>query len=368
MVCLGGVQMNWSIFKCAGVIYPSLFLLLTFACAPTEETRDVESPALLESDYYESGRLKPHSYHKSPVGYPDFRSTEPSLMGDFPQHCDGLSGEQAYACAEQIFWHVFQFDLDGRAAAHDAMGTLITRLETEQALDPELLAVLYWRRAQLGTALITEQELVTNGDYTNETLISYGPGLTLDMQKGLELAPGNERIETWLITNQLFASVLFGGDVTEMAEDLLSLYDEDPGFVVASAGPPLIAMPLSSGWPQRIAEMYLDFDESIVKASCNGECFAPGPLFAKYTREGADYTMAEIMARVGDREKTKYYLERSLTHDTAQLWPHRNYSESALANLDRFLGKFEERGFDEPVFDLMDINGKHACLVCHNPK
>ncbi|MBV72425.1 MAG: hypothetical protein CMH52_13960 [Myxococcales bacterium] len=363
-----GVQMSKAIFTSAWVVWGSLLALLTVGCTSSDETAESESLVLIESDYYESGRLKPHSYHKSSIGYPDFRLTERRWMGEFPQHCDGLVGEEAYACAEQIFWHVFQFDLDGRAAAHDTMGELIARLDAEQSLEPELLAVLYWRRAQLGTALITEQELVTNGDYTNETLISYGPGLTLDMQKGMALAPGNDRIETWLITNQLFASVLFGGDVTEMAEDLVALYDEDPGFVVASAGPPLIAMPLSSGWPQRIAQMYLDFDESIVKASCDGECFAPGPLFAKYTREGADYTMAEIMARVGDREKTKYYLERSLSHDTADVWPHRDYPERALNNLDSFIGKFEARGQDEPVFDLMDINGKHACLVCHNPK
>ena len=129
-----------------------------------------------------------------------------------------------------------------------------------------------------------------------------------------------------------------------------------------------MAMPLSSGWPQRIAQMYLDFDEKVLKESCDGACFEPSPIFARYTLEGGDYTLAEVMARIGDRERTKYYLQRSLSHPSSAKWPHKNYSEDALADLDGFLNKFAERGEDEAVFDLMAVNGRHACMICHNPQ
>ena len=350
-----------------GVIVVGL-IAVVFGCGEGQREQVEPKAELLATDFYPSGRLKPHAYHKSNAGYPDFTQTDTRWMGDFPEACNGLRGESAYACAEQIFWHAFQIDVDWRGDAHQLLGEMIAEFERTEALSEELLAVLYWRKAQLGTALITEQELVTGGDYTNETLVAYGPGLTADMKRGLTLDPNNKRIETWLITNELFGAVLFDIDVNEKAEGLLELYEEDPGFVVASAGPPLIAMPLASGWPQRIADMYLDFDKSMVEASCDGACFAAPPMFAKYTREGNDYTIAEIMARVGDQDLARFYLERSLSHETAKAWPQRIYAEAALGDLDGFVGKFAARGEDEPVFDLMDINGKNACMVCHDPR
>jgi len=344
-------------------------IVFSVGCDETTETQTPEEPAAMDSnDFYESGRLRPHSYHKSPVSYPNFSLPGGRWNGDFPVGCDALKGEAAFACAEQIFWEALQFDVEGRPRAYEQLGSIIDRLTEEQALSSEFLAILYWRRAQIGTALITEQELVIAGDYTDETLVAYGPNLIKDMESGLELDPENDRIRAWLFTNQLFAAVLFGADVTEMAEELVALYDEDPAFVIASAGPPLMAMPMNSGWPQRIAEMYLNFDQQVLKDSCNGECFAPSPIFARYTLEGGDYTLAEVMARIGDRERTQYYLERSLSHPTAEKWPHRYYSENALADLDGFLGKFAERGDDEAVFDLMTVNGRHACMVCHDPR
>ena len=34
------------------------------------------------------------------------------------------------------------------------------------------------------------------------------------------------------------------------------------------------------------------------------------PCLRKYTREGNDYTIAEIMARVGDQDLARFYLKR----------------------------------------------------------
>ena len=228
-----------SLMKTSLGVNIALMAVLSLGCQDNAETSEsAQEPVMESSDFYESGRLRPHAYHKSSVSYPNFSLPGGRWNGDFPLGCENLEGELAFACAEQIFWEALQFDVDGRPQAYEQLGGIIERLTASEALPPEFLAILHWRRAQIGTALITEQELVVAGDYTDETLVSYGPNLIKDMETGLELDPDNDRIRAWLFTNQLFAAVLFGADVTEMAEELVSLYDEDPAFVIASAGPP----------------------------------------------------------------------------------------------------------------------------------
>ena len=361
------VQLVFSFLVCFGG-----FGGLITGCDQTSSTESPslqqESLELTEEDFLEHGRLSPYAYHKSSLSYPDFYDKQTRWTGEFDLDCEGTEGEEAFACAEQRFWQALQFDIEDRPDAIESLGKLITRLESNQLIEDELLAILYWRRAQLATAYITEEELVVAGDYSNEKLLSYAPALTQDMGKGLELSPNNLRIDSWLKTNQLFAGVLVGAEISDLAEDIIALYDEDPTFVIASAGPPLITMPLSSGWPDRIADMLLEVDADFLASSCNGMCELPAPIFAPHALEGQDYSTAEMMARVGRRDRAMYYLERSLSRPTAETWPYRSYAEDAMANFDGFMSVYKERGDDETVIDLMKINGKYACRICHtNP-
>ena len=86
-----------------GVIGVGL-IAVVFGCGEGQREQVEPKAELLATDFYPSGRLKPHAYHKSNAGYPDFTQTDTRWMGDFPEACNGLRGESAYACAEQILF------------------------------------------------------------------------------------------------------------------------------------------------------------------------------------------------------------------------------------------------------------------------
>jgi len=133
--------------------------------------------------------------------------------------------------------------------------------------------------------------------------------------------------------------------------------------------PPTSAMPLDSGWPDRLADMVLAFDASPERQGCASEteCETPYWPHAPFAAVGTDFSYAEVMARVGRADEARTFLERAAGRDGFDEWPYRFLVDDALADIDGWVGRFDELPADEVVFGDMLINGETACVMCHQP-
>ncbi|UJR81558.1 hypothetical protein [Sandaracinus amylolyticus] len=291
----------------------------------------------------------------SDVRYPDFTSREARWDGSYPEGCEGVSGADAFGCAEQIFWQVFQFDHERRAEGYDQLVALVERIEAED--DPELdrhqRARLHWRLGQLGVAIVAENGVLMAGIHVEQHI-----------RDALEHEPENTILQGWLKTVQINQRVLLGQRVEpELLDELWALYERDPGGTAGTVMAVAAAMPRESGWPDIAVEIVDGIAEGI---SCEPWC---GWTFhrAPYTFAGQELSYAEVYARVGDRERARVHLERALAARHADTWAQRIEVEALLADLDAWIARFEERGDTMPVSDLMLTGSRAACTSCHAP-
>jgi len=163
------------------------------------------------------------SYGLSDLPYPDFSRSDLRWDGQFAEGCLEVEGEESFACAEQLYWEVLQFDPSGRSEAIDELGFLLARLDEDQSLDEAWLAVLYWRRSQLAIAHVTEQVLPETEGYSREDLTAVAPGMTQDLIRANELDPDNSAIESWLFMMELNAGLLAGASQDAKLEELFEL-------------------------------------------------------------------------------------------------------------------------------------------------
>ena len=334
----------------------------TPAAEPAEEITVDSSfqsphPEFAEDDIQPWGVPKPNSYWKSSVHYPDFSHPTTRWDGHYPTACEGIKGEEAFACAEQIFWEALHFDYEFRHVAHEYLGEITQRLDADGSLHPVWLAELYMRRAQLAIALMSEQ---VDFAYANDPIP--------DLERGHEIAPDHYFLEAWLRMLELVYTIQLGGDYDTMTRELIETYEKDQPLVLGVFQGALSSMPLETGWPHRAVE-YLEEVEADA-GRFEGEIDWEGEYhFAPYTRPGNDLNFAEIVARIGQRERATFFLERALTYPESEKWPFRFYVTDALADMDAFLGKFtEEKTESDVVFDVMIINGIHTCQLCHTPR
>lgn len=272
--------------------------------------------------------------------------------GRYPGDCAGTEGDDAYLCAEQLFWQSLQFEPDTRADTHAALDRLAAALETSGTLDDARLAILYWRKVQLASATVSElmDSSLTTGIYD-------------DLERATALAPDKLEIESWFVLFNLVRA-WGSGDPARFAEAealLWAAYDKDPDYVLFAVMGVGASLPMSTGVPRKIAD-------AIERYRCDTHDFCDRETpWVPYQQAGAAYLFGEIYARVGDRDRARTQFAAALEAPRADTWPYRELAAYSRDNVDALVAKFAAVGDDAPVLDLMEQNGRATCLPCHGP-
>ena len=326
----------------------ALLLALPFAALPLASCSSPTSCVTPGGD----GPYPAYDYC-SEATYPDFTQPRTRWDGTYPELCEGLTGEHAWACTEQLFWQVFQFDHGRRAEAYRALVPLVERVEADGSLDDHPLARLNLRVAQLGVAAMAE---------TGETDLPVGQMQTL-LERAHELDPDEIFIEAWLYTLLVNGAIVLGQDLDPYIDHLWAMYDRDPAIVTPTFMAVLAGFPKETGFPDIAAEMV---DRFVPEEACGDLCDWEF-LRASFGAAGQYFSSAEVYARVGDTEKAREQLELAKASPNYDRWPLRDVVEDALADIDAFTAPFEARGEDEYVTDLLITGTDAACMVCHAP-
>ncbi len=289
----------------------------------------------------------------SSAHYPDFTDPDKRWDGSYPDGCAGVTGEDAFACAEQLFWQTFQFDHEQRAAAFDVLHRLVEQETDSGRLDARRLARLNFRAGQLGVAIVAE-----NGD------TSPGPIVQRYLEQAVTLDPDHDVIvEAWLYTVKINAAIILGQDPDQYLDELWSLYERDRPAVAGTVMVLAAGMSVDSGWPAVAIDLVEHVDRTDCSQWCGWEVWR-----APFALPGQYFSYAEVEARSGRREQAKQMLELTRATPRYAEWPLRDAAEAAYADLDGFLARFSARGSSEPVTDLMLSGSKSACMVCHAPR
>jgi tetratricopeptide (TPR) repeat protein len=267
--------------------------------------------------------------------------------GSFPEGCAETAGDDAALCGERLFWQTFQYDRGRGRRTHENLGELGARTDLTRAQR----ARLYWRRAQLATALGAEQ-----ADF-----VPYATAIQ-DLDKAAELAPEAIEIAFWASFTRLFVGYISGDAAMYQAGDqeFWKLMRRDPSYGVFFAMT-LAGLPLDSGQPQRVPGEILAFD-------CNGRNWCERESdWVPFQQAGAALAFAEVFIRMGDKPHAADYLQRALTAPRADRWPFRALARELEENLDHEIAKYAARGTSQAVLDLMKTGGEAACASCHGP-
>ncbi|RYV04005.1 hypothetical protein SOPP22_00910 [Shewanella sp. OPT22] len=190
-------------------------------------------------------------------------------------------------------------------------------LNSAKKLDPNNLSVPYW-------------------DYANRII---NDSLLNQWKKAVQV--GNDGID-----NLYYVEKEYGKD--QLMESLIGEIAIFPGF------------PLATGIPQRMLSILDKNSCSDNVPGCNHNDSA-----APFSVEGINYTFAEAYARIGNKEKTIEYLNKSLNASNFSEWPYRNLVLDALNSPDELLEQFAKYGpYKQVTFD-MKSNQNRSCLLCH---
>lgn len=286
----------------------------------------------------------------SPARFPDFTHPTTRWDGSYPDGCVGTSGLDAFACFEQLFWQVLQFDDAGRADAYLALEALALEAGEDPTLDAEQRARLFWRLGQLGSAMAAE-----DGD------LSAAPDIQRYIERAVEILPDSVMLQGWLKTVEIMVAVQLGTDYEPILDELWALYPQDPASVAGAVLGIAAGLPLDTGWPDTAVEIVANMDHDACEPWCGWEF-----LRAPYAMIGQYFLYAETYARVGDVEGARHWLEQAAAQPDADTWPFAPELDAALADTDAFAARFTDRPADETVFDLMVMNTEGTCRGCHD--
>lgn len=289
----------------------------------------------------------------SEAAYPDFTHPTKRWDGVYPVGCEGLTGEDAWACTEQLFWEVFQFDHAGRAEAYRQLVPVVQAVEAAGDLDDARLARLNLRVAQLGVAAIAE---------SGEDDLPVGQMQTM-LERAHELDPDEIFIEAWLSTLLINGAIVLGQDLEPHIDHMWDMYERDPAITTPTLMAVLAGFPMETGMPDIAAEMV---DRFVPEEAC-GELCEWEFYRAEFGAAGQYFSSAEVYARVGNAEGAREQLELARAADHYDRWPLKPVVEDALADIDSFIEPFAARGDDEYVTDLLITGTDAACMVCHAP-
>lgn len=269
--------------------------------------------------------------------------------------------EERFDCAVDTFWHGFS---DGR---------LVVREEAEQVLsavislnsssnDNVSLAKLYNLRGDLRMAMALENGKV-------EYVLFSDQFVSADLREALRVNPGYEPAQAFLDTMDVVLGIIANDweNVIPLGQQSLDrirgLKGVDPHMYTGAAfsvSGTYLGYPLATGIPQQTVAVMED-------AGC------PNTLFwcqgntenAPFAMPGLNYHFAEMHARVGNRDKTIEYLNKTVVSDGFEEWAYRSYADEALADIDAYLEKWQLFGeYKSPMMSLY-ANGNVGCSFCH---
>ena len=285
------------------------------------------------------------------VAWPDFTHPDRRWDDSYPDDCAGTGGDDAFACFEQKFWQVFQFDWEARPATYAVLRAHAERIDADGQLTAPQRTRLWWRLGQLGVAMLAEQREVSALAHVEA-----------DLTRAVELEPDNTILQAWLSTVKINTAVAIGADFEPLFDALWRLYLKDPPAVSGTVMIVAAGLPKSSGWPAVAEQMIDEIDMTDCGQWC-GWSFDRAPM----ALPGQYHSYAEVYARVGRAEDAKRMLEMALAGRNGDSYPWRAELEAGIADIDAYVAPYAERGDDQGVTDLMLTGNEGACMACHAP-
>ena len=271
-----------------------------------------------------------------------------------PADCRPLAGRARFHCAEHWFWIALSDELALRRDADRRLTEVIELLDTPgSGFDEDTrlgLSRLYALRGQLRMA-----KLVEHGRFDLLT------AMRADFQRVTELDPENPIIPSFADSLDMILAYNTGDTAAleAMEPRIWANVERCPLGNLLSISGIALGLPLSTGWPQAIAE-------SLTAWSCHGADFCTQNTWkAPYARPGLAYHFGETYARVGDGARARTYFEDALRAEGAAAWPYRRFVEQTLGDLDAYLADFAALGDDQGAGPLTYAGQTFGCVFCH---
>jgi hypothetical protein len=251
----------------------------------------------------------------------------------------------SYELAEAAFWVGLQSgDVAEREAAFVELSVVI-------AQDPEAPAAgrLYFLRGALGMALLLEDARAED----------YLDGIVPDLKSAIRL-DDNPKYPSWLDSMNLVLAYI-GQDDDRLAAAMeasvanVALYPV--GNTLSITGT-MSGLPVDTGMPHKAVELL----EAWV---CDAAWCMDNTDLAPWSQPGIQLHFADAYARIGDKETTRLYLERSLQAPKADRWPYRDLVQQHLDDLDAYVDPFIALGDDGSAVSMVYANSDQGCVLCH---
>jgi hypothetical protein len=281
--------------------------------------------------------------------------TEPKIPSPYhrcEQPLNKQSEEALFTCAEHEFWHAFS---DGRVKARqDAESILgqimkLTGASPESARRGRLLAL----RGYLRLSMALENAKMEH--------FLFG-GMERDFQEAKKLDTENKTYDTFLDTIVMAKAAVFGDwkKATDLALPAFEILKDYPTNILALSGT-TIGFPMNTGMPQKTIEF---MDSWICPDDIADFCY-DNTQHAPFARPGLSFHFAEAYARMGNLEKTVYYLEQARQSPGYEAWPYKHLVETPLADMDKYMAYWKGFKPDESAFDKVYANQNFGCVMCH---
>tara|TARA_B100000530_G_C15898791_1_gene464537 strand:- start:33 stop:1328 length:1296 start_codon:yes stop_codon:yes gene_type:complete len=334
---------------------------------PTSETDDTPEP----QDPGSTEEEEPTAPAEEPVEEED---EGPELVTFAPASDCAQAYDDAmiFACAEDQFWRVLQRDLSDRKTVWELHETLESKLSANP--DPYLHGRMVFQRSQIALAMMLEQQDMT-------VFLTLQP----DMERAIEIDPGEPFYVTWLDTVKIAVADLLPFDIGlqsaldegfknvkksnahTTASSLIASFSGTSVGAAMSTGSPMDTIALLETWDCH-PDNLTDDPEQLCGVGelrpCIDWCLA-NSWKAPYGGPGLMYHLGEAYARVGDITMAQELYELALDLPGAPTWPHRFVVDQALWDMELHVSKFTEIGYDQSASELVYANSTYGCVFCH---
>jgi hypothetical protein len=281
--------------------------------------------------------------------------TEPKIPSPY-HRCELPLQKQAeetlFSCAEHEFWHAFS---DGRTKARTEAEKILGQIMTLSAssADAPKRGRLLALRGYLRLAMALENAKMEH--------LLFG-GMEKDFQAAKKLDTENKTYDTFLDTIVMAKAAVFGDwkKATALALPAFEILKDYPTNILALSGT-TIGFPMNTGLPQKTIEF---MDSWICPDDIADFCY-DNTQHAPFARPGLSFHFAEAYARMGDREKTLYYLEQARKSPGYDTWSYKHLVETPLADMDKYMAYWESFAPDASAFDKVYANQNFGCVMCH---
>lgn len=180
------------------------------------------------------------------------------------------------------------------------------------------------------------------------------------LEKAMALAPEDLRIVGWLGTVKVGAARALGIGLDEAIAFMIDAADAYPEFNNVSLAIAFGRFPLDTPYPQ------MAIDRLLAVADCGSDHdVCRNTARVPHNNEGALMLFGDVYARVGDRDKARYYYELALASPDAATWDYAGDAQAVLDDLDERIDLYLDA---DPLNDpLFFAEGRVACVACHAP-